>query len=246
MLLSRYLLVLIAAGTALSACSMFPNPGGAPPTRGLVSHLPLDGNGRDVLGRNPAGLAGATPTADRYGRPARALSFDGVDDRAVIESPSGLDFDLRTESYTVAVWVRSEGMDNSRLVSKWDENLDTPYAFSLQSGALGYHGAVYDRSAASLVRVRDLWDGEWHHTAITFDAAAGALVAYRDGVETERVQVSVAASTRNGAPVWIGGAPPAAPGRFFRGDIDELLFYQRALSASEIRRLADQSQSESA
>jgi hypothetical protein len=220
---------------------MFPSPGGAPPTRGLVSHLPFDGSGRDVQGRNPAVLDGATPTTDRFGRAAGALSFDGVNDRAVIQSPSGLDFDLRTESYTVALWVRSEGMDNSRLVSKWDEG-NTPYAFSIQSGALGHHGAVYDRPTVSLVRVRDLWDGTWHHTAVTFDAATGALVAYRDGVETERVPVSVAASTRNGAPVWIGGAPPNAPARFFRGDIDDLLFYERALSAGEVQALARRTQ----
>lgn len=233
----RALALLFTASLVLSACSVFPGSEPSFPTRGLVSHYPLNGDGRDAQRRNPLVLAGTQLATDRFGREDFALAFGDGTDRATVQDPVGLDFDLRTDSYTVAMWVQSDNVRASRLIQKWDELSQTPYAFSLQTDATGLDGVVYDRSEPSLVRVPRLWDGEWHHVAVTFDARGSELVSYRDGVEVERKTVTVRATTRNAAPLTIGGPTRNVQGRSFTGSVDDIFLYERALSAREIRSL---------
>lgn len=209
----------------------------APPDPTPVAWWPLDGTGADAVGRNPATVHRATPVADRHGRAGGALAFDGSTAYLAVPSPRGLRFDLRFDSYTIALWVRSSERRPARLVQKWDD-ADRPYPFALASRGTGVEASLRADRTTTSVRVPDLWDGAWHHVAVTFEATPGVLTAYRDGVRTDTRSAWISSPTTNVSPLWVGTAAPPVRSRFFAGALDDLRLYDRALPAEQIAALA--------
>ena len=79
-----------------------------------------------------------------------------------------------------------------------------------------------------------LTDGTWHHVAATYDSATGLKQIAVDGT------VRYSASYLPGSRITSGGAAAAFIGSdagraTFTGGIDEVAFYGRALTASEIK-----------
>jgi hypothetical protein len=99
---------------------------------------------------------------------------------------------------------------------------------------LGGHIAVLGKT--------NLRDGHWHHIAVTLDDRGPALTArqvqlYVDG-ELDQTWRDPAAAVHTAAsqPLCIGRGNF---GHHFRGDIGDLYIFDAALSAQQIRRLAD-------
>jgi hypothetical protein len=79
-------------------------------------------------------------------------------------------------------------------------------------------------------------DGEWHEVVLVCDAEAGKATMYVDGEPT----VAGPLEQVPGRPPMIQvGRAPTGPGTGaqFRGQIDEVRLYDRALSSGEIRLL---------
>jgi RNA polymerase sigma factor (sigma-70 family) len=77
--------------------------------------------------------------------------------------------------------------------------------------------------------------GRWHHLAGTFQQLAGGhvrLVSYFDGERKNQIVLdgSLVGAT-NAAPISIGGFPTAP----FKGCVDEVRLYSRALTAAEVK-----------
>lgn len=78
-------------------------------------------------------------------------------------------------------------------------------------------------------------DGRWHHVAGAYDGSVARL--YVDGVEDGSVETTGPIAT-NTERIYLG-ENAEAPGRQWSGLIDDVRIYSRALSADEIRYLAD-------
>ena len=80
-----------------------------------------------------------------------------------------------------------------------------------------------------------LLDGKWHLVCVTFDGKA--MKFYADGDE-------IGATTNVSGAIDIGGEAPAyigsfkGTGEFFKGGIDDVRLYKRALPAGEIMTMA--------
>src|SRR5262245_28500637 len=70
----------------------------------------------------------------------------------------------------------------------------------------------------------------WSHVAVTYDGTALRLFENSTQVSSRAITGSI---RRTADPLWIGGSHPY--GEYFRGLIDEVRVYDRALSPSEIR-----------
>jgi hypothetical protein len=76
-------------------------------TNGLVAFYPFNGNADDATGHgNDGTVVGATLTADRFGTPNRAYSFNGVS--SMILLPETL-FGPTDAAWTVSVWITTNG-----------------------------------------------------------------------------------------------------------------------------------------
>jgi hypothetical protein len=204
---------------------------------GLVAHYPLDGNARD-RGRNKldGSLVGTTPTVDRFGAIGGALYFDGNADRVNCGNPAAFNF---TNNFTVSAWVKLDGPQfNNYIVAKYDFNFGTgtgvPNSYGLGiDGSIDAYGFVFgDSGYADLRSGINLADDAWNLLTLTYDSSH--LRLYRDGALVNIGGVAALPPFANTLPLMIGGTPS---GQGFRGAVDSVRLYNRALTDSEITAL---------
>ena len=174
---------------------------------------------------NDGAITGAAWTeAGRFGK---ALSFDGVDDIVTIADADTLD---ASDALTLEAWVKpAQHADWHTVMLKEKSGTDLNYA--LYSSSWGHNPSAHawvngekdTRGTANLPLA------SWSHLALTYDSST--LRLYVDGVQvsSKAVSGSIGAST---LPLHIGGN--ALWGEFFKGAIDEVRVYRRALTAAEI------------
>ena len=227
-------------GSAVSlVVSTGPAPTPPPPAGGLVLALGFDeASGTTALDSSGNNLNGTIREAARVaGKFGGALSFDGVNDWVTVADTTGSPLDLTT-GMTIEAWVKPETLNG------WDTAVLKERGAGLLSYALYAHDgapfgggtavpAGYVRAAGVDQAVRGtgaLAIGEWSHIAMTYDGATQRL--YVNGVLVRSRAQTGNAAVGNGA-LRIGGNNSFA-GEFFRGLIDEVRIYNRALSLDEI------------
>jgi Concanavalin A-like lectin/glucanases superfamily len=180
----------------------------------------LSGNGR------PASVEGAEWTKGKYGD---ALRFDGEEDCVSLALSPGLRLE---EELTLEAWVRPEGELSADPIV-FDEGEELPaYALGIGIPHSGKaEGVIGDGTGTSRsYSAEALEDDVWTHLAMTFDGAHLRLYVNGALVGTEAVADPAFASP---GPITIGC--DALYGAHFRGKIDELRIYNRALSGSEVQ-----------
>lgn len=209
-------------------------------TNGLVAGYLFNGNGADFSGTGhdvtvPANMAFV---ADRFGQVGNALRFNGVDN--FIAVPSEADFDLVTLS--IVTFIKPTASTNNRgVLGKGTSNGGGAFSLRLlkedgstmagygqfmwtPSGTAGYSAfttaAIPVSQYASFIAVRTTTDARLYvgGTLVTSQTHAGAVAATNDAVTIGKDGVTI-------------------PGYFY-GDIDEVRFYNRALTAAEIQAIA--------
>ena len=221
--------------------------GGTPGPGGLVLYLPFDApdeNGviHDASGAgNDGHVYGAIWEAEGKFGGAYHFQITNLTDRIVIPNS-----DLLNPDYiTVAAWIKAADKDGfwNRIVDKnyrkgYDLNLGGDYKGKQLRGKPCFE--VSDETAGS---DRALNDDRWHHVAGTFD---GKVVRfYLDGQEKSHALKTSRRMDKNNWDLCIGNTVTEdGTGEFlaYDGLIDEVRIYNRALSAQEIKALANGTQ----
>ncbi len=200
---------------------------------GLVAHYPFNGNAQDVTKNGKNGTVhGATLTQDKFGTSGSAYSFDGND---YIITPDLKSYFSNT-TVTISVWFKAQAagviideVGQLALNTGWhDSQIEI-----LASGEVKVR--VWNLSPVSLGTVRF---GTWHHAVLRYNRATQKLDGFLDGVEASR-DVSGNRSI-SGHLYYAFGAVDTThlgSGAYFKGVIDEVAIYNRALSADEVKKL---------
>lgn len=197
---------------------------------------------------------GATFGPDRFGNENSAAVFSG-DSNCYMEIPDHDAFSIGTAgALTISVWVSPKvltfrnaeaagyvhwmgkgvphqhewvlRMYNKELTASQENrpNRMSAYAFNLEGG-LGSGSYVQEELTA----------GEWMHIAARYDVASNTITLFKNGVQKDQDPLydeTYGVQVQNGtAPVRLG---TRSLWSFFEGSIDDLRFYGRALSDSEI------------
>ena len=205
-----------------------------PAATGLVAQYKFDGDMRDAVGANHGTALG---DAKIMSDPARGqvLYTDGSGD--LVEVPYNAA--LNPETFTVSCWAYpdSAGANYRSPISSRDEPPQSGYIlyvtptntwqFWTGTGASGWNGTA--GPAAQL--------DEWVHVTATF--VDGQKMLYLNGrLAAQGTSLLV---TNKQRPLRIGaGRNELAPDYFWRGMIDDVRIYNRALSAEEVAGLAGQ------
>ncbi|HRZ37016.1 MAG TPA: hypothetical protein P5534_11715 [Candidatus Paceibacterota bacterium] len=181
---------------------------------------------------------------------AGALDCDGIGDYGdILGSPVLIDWD-----WTVSAWFKPDtggaGLSGTTRAFVFETAGSAyPISFGLRAGTSGNSNfQIYSDYASGTDPYRDFQVpnadvDRWHHIAIVYRSAAAAIEGYLDGTLTHQIPLSGAFNTS-----WSGfrvGTYRSANGRWFKGQVDEVALWQRALSTDEIAGLftaGDQSQ----
>jgi hypothetical protein len=233
-------------------------------TKDLTAHYELDGSLADSSGRYRHGRTVIGDPTFGGGVLSRAVSLDGQTQLNFAAGVGDLD---ATRPFSIAVWLRpSFGKVGTYGFQKIEpalpEQAGTPAPPGAHGSRRGYemvfeqtHLIDIQRWAAPLTfRLSADWpgraiavrtkapfnNGEWKHLAITGDGSgkAAGVKIYFDGkpVEVEVLKDSLNGSIRNAAELTIGG--DKSLGRAYSGGLDDLRFYDAALSPEQIEQLA--------
>ncbi len=176
----------------------------------------------DSSGTGNAGrISGAVRTRGRFGG---GLSFDGRNDWVTVGDDASLDL---TRAMTLEAWVRPAARGARSVLVKERGN-------RLSYGLYGRPSAHVFTTAEQALRGSRLRLGRWSHLAMTWNGRT--LRVYVNGAQVAAHALTGEAAGSSG-PLRIGGN--AIWPEFFKGVIDEVRVYDRALSAGEVARDRD-------
>jgi len=163
------------------------------------------------------------------GQSGRALSLDGVNDYVQVSSP-----DLPTGNFTWQVWINGNGPWQDFQAILMSRN-DIGIELTLDgSGRI----VVYSSGQRRILSAGTVPTGTWTHVALT--RSSGQLRAYINGVQDSVSGFDGATYSFSNCPLLIGvdsdsGCTGSLNG-YFKGTIDEVRIFNRALSATEIQQ----------
>jgi hypothetical protein len=207
----------------------------APDTDKLLAYYSFDeGTGTTVADASGKGQDGAFVGEPAWvpGKVGTALLFDGVDDYVEIPHHEGLTVD---NEVTVALWINPEHHDFTNtgwggIMAKG--NPRTYNLYTTAAGTLHFSTAGVGSTSTDTITLN-----EWSHVAAM--VSAGSHAYYINGAPSGGGGSGIdLPGTSNTAPVTIGYI--GGTNQFYKGMIDEVYIYGRALSAAEVAELAGQ------
>ena len=171
-----------------------------------------------------------------------SLSFDGTNDKVSFPNTSS----IVSTDFTISIWFKSDGLNNE---STFDMILDMSGNEYLEFYLNGTNCAVCavgtfvgfikkgsnettkNYTLNSNVRVDD---NKWHNAVMVRSSSSGSVDTYIDGTLYDKS--SAGAGSLRFSDIVIG-MRQADGNRKFKGKVDELAFYNKALSANEIEAI---------
>ncbi|MCX6964698.1 MAG: putative Ig domain-containing protein [Verrucomicrobia bacterium] len=212
---------------------------------GLVAHYPFDGNAVDEsgYGKNGKIVGNVVLSPDRFGDSNKSYFFDGA-----TGSIASVDSELTTaeDNVTLVTWIKATEEE----ILGTEATSGTSYIHKYVVGGGGNHGGFLLAAGTNGISVLEHafqympvvlsypapLNSDWVQVAITSSNNAAPLLYLngkhvRTGLSSGREKILRAFSPQE--DTGIGGGPY---GRF-KGNIDEVRIYNRALSAAEVSQL---------
>jgi hypothetical protein len=234
----KKILLLLALGVALTTQTLFAQVPSYVPTTGLVGYWPFNGNANDISGNNNNGTNnGATLTSDRFGNVNSAYNFDGINDFIQLQCPT------LNNSITISLWAYDEG-------GYPNNNSINPRYISAEScnGGFALINNVYDTptglffsrnrgvfSTALFSNVSPSYNIQ-QHIVFTYDGSIGKYYLNGNLVSTVN-NIGAISLTSN---LYFGKGGCSSLGQMvdaFKGKLDDIGIWDRALSQEEITNL---------
>lgn len=198
---------------------------GAQAQSGLIARYLLNGSAVDAVGTNHGTVVGAVPTADRFGAPNAAYSFNGTSGRIEFVVPPL----TQVNNWTISAWVKAGNFTQAGMAVYMGSDNGvgaTGYGFGLNGSSVlqgfnPYNAGGYFSSGQSFSAT-----GQWHH--VVMFRGTGQIGFYLNGVlstpnssTTVDVPTDFTIGSQNGV-------------RYFNGAIDDVRIFNRALTSNEV------------
>ena len=174
---------------------------------------------------------GPSPVAGQHGN---AVNLDGVNDQ--LQVPNSPSLDVSGNALTLSLWLRPASIpaDSVILGKFWAATMSSPfyqYGLELQSGGaipvfeIGTPGGLVETSMGSRLTLN-----QWSHLAVVFGGGQARFYVNGQLVTTKPVAASI---TARGNLLRLGA--DANTQQFYKGAMDDLRVYNRALTALEVQ-----------
>ena len=142
-----------------------------------------------------------------------------------------------TDAITIEVWVKTtQDTDREAIISKYQDSSNFAFIFYRRTSASNNVLRVQiklDNVVSNVAGTTPVTKNVWHHVVFTIDASNNAMI-YLDGVDDTSGGAVI--SNRNNLGDLRIGETVDPYWNSIKGTIDEVMIYNRALSADEIKR----------
>ncbi len=228
-----YLSLAVFGLVVISGCG--PTKPVDPLQKGLIAHFAFENNVKDSSGHSYNGTANGNPSYKPGIGWGRAISLDGQNDWLKLAATKH----LLNGDFTISVWVKYAKQTNNlgyAALFIQSTNSKSPYdgvSIFLKNNML----VRLDKTQELYSAENNLTDNKWHHLAMV--RKAKLLSLYIDGELDKSRQVTHAQIT-DPSPIFIGSNHVNQKIQLYKGLIDEMRIYNRALSQAEIKSLFDE------
>ncbi|WP_315352584.1 LamG-like jellyroll fold domain-containing protein [Phocaeicola abscessus] len=203
-----------------------------PPASDLIAHWKFDGDANNSVENKYHGTVnGAVLTEDKKGNSNRAYSFDGS---SHIRINDGAITAFGENSFSCNVWInsiQSSGLGNV---------LRTDDCWSSQGWLLRFNNGRIEiwegrSNSYSYISTNQYSDGKWHMLTFVRDVENKKGILYVDGVLIGNYDITgIVNNVSSRLGLWIGSGNCL---EYYRGKIDDVRIYNRALTAEEVLAL---------
>ncbi|MGL4629883.1 MAG: LamG domain-containing protein, partial [Leadbetterella sp.] len=213
---------------------------------GLVACYPFNGNASNQSNsRNNGTVNGATLTTDRFGKPNSAYNFDG-NDYIQLANPE----DFKNNTFTYSAWVNIPiSPSTSDAYSPFSFGGQTMHFINRQTEGLVWGFTAYNDQSVSYdinpSSSQKTTLGTWHHFVITRSETQAKIYVDGELLVTTTTSVQTTPSYNNISNTSLLYYPRIGTRQdgyanniqFFKGSIDDMHFYNRAINAAEVKAL---------
>ena len=210
---------------------------------GLVAYYPFNGNANDESGNGNNGTVyGATLTTNLWGAQNSAYYFNGTSSRIFVDDSTTL---VLTNSLTLAAYMIALQPQNehaNQIIFRGDDrNALDPYSLFLIDGVTLFFGISDDKGNTVSLQA-PISPAEWHQVVGTLDGTSGQMKLFIDSVVVASTNTAVRPLGLLTGPqpgLGLGHLQSASPlfKGCFKGTLDDIRIYNRALSSSEVMQL---------
>lgn len=205
----------------------------------LVAYWPMDNGSKttpDISGNGYTArlINGASLVSDG------GISFDGKNDYV----DAGR-LNVAGNALTIAGWFVIDDLSqcphlDCRIISKATGTAESRHYFMISTVEAGANPRLRFRlktngNTSTLVAQSSVPSNRWVHVAAVYNGSTMQL--YQDGKQVGSMVKKGNITTHGNSHVWIGGNPPSATARPWKGQIDDIKIYNYALTQKEIRQL---------
>lgn len=207
---------------------------------GLVSWWTGDGHALDSAGTNHGVLSNEVGFVN--GKVGQAFCFDGTNDLVSIASSDTLNQGT-SNGLTIECWVMPSDVESPHPLVEWnDVSKFLPYGVHLWISHNGVSGCLFANIVDSSGTLHTIGTGPgivatnlYVHVALTYDKSTGVATLYRNGNVVTAQNLGIF-SPQTTYPLYLGHRPSNG-GAYYKGVLDEVSIYSRALSGPEIQSL---------
>ncbi len=164
---------------------------------------------------------------------SNALILDGIND--YVDLPNTTVFDVGTGDFTVSHWIKTSSATDQPTWSYIDASANGYYIRVRSTGEVALY--VGDAGDADNERIDSGFivnDGQWHHVVVSWDGSGDDATFTVDGFSKTFSSVATYGSitSTDNTRTYIGRQQYS--GWYFKGEIDEVKFYNRILTTKEV------------
>ncbi len=203
--------------------------------------LPFTGNANDQSGSSNNGtVSGATLTTDRFSNANSAYQFNGTSNYISVPNFAAI---APTNELTISMWAKSDiTTSNCLFMLSPDDPADrcvgcAQYSNSGSTMMIWDYGNISGNGRTTAPSIPADLSG-WHHYVYIVSQSGNKKQMYLDGVSKSNVAYAGTCTNKN-LPLYIGAGNDGGQGGNirFRGKIDDICIYNRALTAAEVTAL---------
>jgi len=216
---------------------------------GLLASYPFDNSAADVSGNGNNGEASnVIAVANRFGEANSAVYFNGYNSLIKVNDNAALR--LAHTSFAINTWVKLDQYNysyGSQVIDKklpgeangWNLSITGQSFYSTGQGALGIVALTEGSADYRNFSTIPVGLNNWHMITVVYDYNLHQLSFYMDGVFNTSSIGFASPNSAVSTDVYIGADNPFAgsDGYFLKGALDDLRLYDRALNASDVKRL---------
>lgn len=199
---------------------------------GLLAYYPFNGNTNDESGNDNHGTGiNVILASDRFGTADKAYDFNGSNAYVAITSTDSLE--SPTTELTMAAWFYANLNSSFTPILMKSESTSNAFQYRMYV-ANNRIGTSLNNWNNSVVNDVAISSNKWHLIVSTLKN--GAITGFLDGILIDTNTIAIATIALDTHDLEIGRDVPGLT-EYFKGKIDDVRIYSRAINAEEVMAL---------